>query len=772
MKLNVCSNLDVNNEQLLDHQSIDEIIGQLPRDVAGGNLPTYYLRKFSPSDLESFIGKIKSKGKKFVYNMNALCLGNLEYIRKNNKELHKLLDLLKNSGAYGVRVANPYLAEFVKTNYPSLKIIVENIRSFSYASYYAGQGIGRLVLSQDCNRDFRLIKEITSKLDVQLEVVVNDFILCSNPLTENIWLSHGHGSQTVHQNEGFTLAYYQVKEIQEKLKDTAELLRSPWIRPEDLPVYEAAGVTSVKIVDRNGKSDWQNRVVDAYAGKKYDGNLLDILCAFDKEHIETIDLMVIERPDLAHSKRTGWIYDIIDKNGLSLDNQSLDNFLEPIEKGTIDCRYCHDCSHCRDFAGKAVKIDADWLEAKRLKLANYLESLFNGAMYEEEEGFKVQQIKWPPEVKDALEKMVQAKPEFVQEIAREGIGNKAEQNARDRGSLVVELEDAVRANMSETPEPFRGETVKQMIGLGIEPGKYVDISKYTPAAQPAQASGGSAYLDGDQAWKLIDAFLSKVNEDPEAKKAIPGGKVTVIQYVMPDIDFKYVEYIGEGQVKYERGEAAGPDVTLTMDSRTYHEIMSGDIHPVQASEAKRSKVDGPVFKLIKIQNVLTQINRIYPAIAKEILSGNGSTPPAPASTKVEKTNVPLQSAYRDGDQAWQLIDTVLSKVNGDPDAKKAIPSGSVTKIQYVLPDIAFKYVEFIGEGQVKYERGEIPNPDVTLTMDSRTYHEIMGGEIHPVQASEAKRSKVDGPVFKLIKIQNVLTQINRIYPSIAAEILK
>jgi aldehyde:ferredoxin oxidoreductase len=181
-------------------------------------------------------------------------------------------------------------------------------------------------------------------------------------------------------------------------------------------------------------------------------------------------------------------------------------------------------------------------------------------------------------------------------------------------------------------------------------------------------------------------------------------------------------------------------------------------------------VDGPVFKLIKIQNVLTQINKIYPAIAKEILSGNGSAPPADTPQKKEEPSKSgLQSAYRDGDQAWRLIDTFLTKVNEDEDSKKMIPRSTPVTIQYVMPDIDFKYVEHIGEGAVKYERGETAKPDVTLTMDSRTYHEIMAGEIHPVQASEAKRSKIDGPVFKLIKIQNVLTQINKIYPAIAEE---
>jgi putative sterol carrier protein/collagenase-like PrtC family protease len=643
-----------------------------------------------------------------------------------------------------------------------LNIIVDNIHNFTEAKYYSDLNVKKIILSQDNNRNAALIRQISLKLNVELELVANDFSLFQNPISMASTLSNNHASQAPHQNEGFVLAYYLSKDFKEKMSNPVQYLRSPWIRPEDLNKYEKLGVNSIKIVDRNAKSIWINKVVDAYLSRDYAGNLLDLLSCMDKKSTESANLMVIERPDHANSNFSKSVYDLIDNNQAYLDNKKLDGFIDPILDSNIDCQYCCGCTHCDTYKNKAFKVDEEWAQAKIYKSDRYITQILNGNAFEAEEGFKVQQIKWPDDIKGYFDKIIEAKPDFVREVAREGIAKKAESNARERKSFVVELIDVINANLSETPEPFRNESMKQMRGIGIDLEKYLGTEEVTPAAaaenKEEKSDTESPFKDAEQFWGLISTFLTSLNEDPNAKKFIPSGNITKVQYVISDIDFCYVEYIGQEKVGFEKGKVSDPDVTLTMDSLTYHEIMSGKIHPIQASEAKRSKVDGPVFKLVKIQNVLTQINQIYPDMAAKYLSAE----------KPEKPEEPTDSnsLFKSKDDFFDIISKTLTKVNEDPESKKFIPSGGITKLQYIIPDLDFCYVEYIGQGKVDFEKGKISDPDVTLTMDSLTYHEIMSGKIHPIQASEAKRSKVDGPVFKLIKIQNVLTRVNRIYPEI------
>ena len=772
MKLNVFTNISNIDEKLLNNENIFEIIFKLPRDTAGGQLPTYFLPAFtfSRDEMQKIVSRIHRNHKKAVYSMNAVCLGNLEYVRKNYQELVALLDVLHEVKVDGIRVASPFLVDLIKKRSYSFNIICENIENFTNAKFYNDLGIRKIGLSANANRNFRLLNEIKAKLDVEVELVANDMGLLNSDLQNNILMSYGHGSQSCHQNEGFMLEYYYVRSLQHKLNNISEFVKSPWIRPEDLDIYERSGVSSVKILGQNSRNGWLPEVVNAYDNKMFEGNLLDLLNVYRKTKKEPLNKMIIERPDHAHSKRTGLICDIMEDLELEINNRSLEDFILPIKNGSIDCQYCHDCGHCQTFADLSISVNKNWLDTANARMENYLNTILCGSMFEEEENFKIKQIVWGDEIKDLFEKMIVAKPEFVHEIAREGISKKAEELARTRGSNEIAESDIVKANLSETPSPFTNETIKQMKGIGIDVDKYLEAKSETndnKQTDEKKSDEPANYSNGDEAWEIITKFLTAVNNEPDKDKFIPKGTPVKILYKMPDIDFSYYETIGEGEIKYTRGDLKKPDVTLTLDSGTYHEIMAGIIHPVQASESKRSKVDGPVFKLIKIQNILTRINQIYPKIYEEYISTK-KTIDKPTKTDTTAVSDDVSSiSFKDRDHAWGIITEFLTAVNNEPDKDKFIPKGTPVKILYKMPDIDFSYVETIGEGKIDFTKGDIKNPDVTLTLDSGTYHDIMAGIIHPVQASESKRSKVDGPVFKLIKIQNILTRINQIYPDIA-----
>ena len=53
-----------------------------------------------------------------------------------------------------------------------------------------------------------------------------------------------------------------------------------WIRPEDLVHYEALGYDSFKLAGRNLPTEVLITRLKAYAGRRYDGNLLDLVQDF------------------------------------------------------------------------------------------------------------------------------------------------------------------------------------------------------------------------------------------------------------------------------------------------------------------------------------------------------------------------------------------------------------------------------------------------------------------------------------------------------------
>jgi len=113
------------------------------------------------------------------------------------------------------------------------------------------------------------------------------------------------------------------------LKDHSQILKSGWIRPEDLESYKDI-TTSFKMVGRARSSSLVLRAARAYMNQRYDGNLIDIVCSS------------------LHA--FGLVY------GAYLDNAALgeSGFFKQI---TSCDRKCNDCNYCERLAEKLLKLN-------------------------------------------------------------------------------------------------------------------------------------------------------------------------------------------------------------------------------------------------------------------------------------------------------------------------------------------------------------------------------------------------------------------------------
>ena len=65
-------------------------------------------------------------------------------------------------------------------------------------------------------------------------------------------------------------------------------------------------------------------------------------------------------------------------------------------------------------------------------------------------------VQWDTDVKKKFEAMVGKIPVFLREMAKEKVGKKAENNAREAKRMLVSEKDMVDAFFSETPFGFHG----------------------------------------------------------------------------------------------------------------------------------------------------------------------------------------------------------------------------------------------------------------------------------------------------------------------------
>jgi collagenase-like PrtC family protease len=130
----------------------------------------------------------------------------------------------------------------------------------------------------------------------------------------------------------------------ERFSDPVEFIRAPWIRPEDVGAYEEIGIDCFKIAERSQETSWILRAANAYASRKYDGDLLDIINFPEGLYRFILSQQFPQR-------------DLPDRLKPVIDNRKLDGFLEFFRENTCRDRSCDDCGYCERVAEKVLTVD-------------------------------------------------------------------------------------------------------------------------------------------------------------------------------------------------------------------------------------------------------------------------------------------------------------------------------------------------------------------------------------------------------------------------------
>jgi len=295
-------------------------------------------------------------------------------------QLIEYLDEIVNLGPDSVTVAIPYLAEIVRDQYPDLGITISSfshIDSVRKAQFFEELGADKIILANSIRRKFELIKKIRKAVKCDIEVLVNNTCLYQCPYSFYHMSISSHGSQTTNVEYGNHYIQYPMFHCNiVRLSDPSELIRSPWIRPEDVYKYVKLGVEFIKIEGRQRPTSWLLQTAEAYLSQKYDGNLYDLLAQTILGYIQHSPLNKKPLPLLE----------------INIDNKALDGFLDFFEEGKcIDD--CIACNYCGKVAKKAVHMDrelaAKYIESSRKLLEHLTTSKFVEDFKEKDELWRV-----------------------------------------------------------------------------------------------------------------------------------------------------------------------------------------------------------------------------------------------------------------------------------------------------------------------------------------------------------------------------------------------
>jgi collagenase-like PrtC family protease len=336
---------------------IHEVYGSLSRSVIGSGRPARRLSQQGGSpgfdEVRRFTERAHESGIRVNYLLNSAVLDHTEYTHAGRERILAYVGEIADAGVDMVTIAVPYLIELVRSNFPELPVSVSVICEVSDTHslrLFEAYGVQRVQLAEECNRDLALLELLSEAAGSELSLVVNNGCLrfCAYRSYHNTLCSQG--SQSDKPDHGY-IDYPLLKCSAERARDPVEILRSPWIRPEDLGFYEERfGIELFKLAGRQLPLENIARMAGAYARGGYDGNLLDLLATPSvnfARHPMTAGLAAERGPERYEAPP------------LHIDNARLGKLTRALHArgGCGGMRDCEECRLCDTMLPQVVDVD-------------------------------------------------------------------------------------------------------------------------------------------------------------------------------------------------------------------------------------------------------------------------------------------------------------------------------------------------------------------------------------------------------------------------------
>ncbi|BCJ94848.1 peptidase U32 [Anaerocolumna cellulosilytica] len=370
MKFSISYNGDLGLlDELKDYSAVTHVFGSQSSEVTGSGRSTFGMPPITKADIEKAVSKAYENKIKFNYLLNSSCMGNKEFTNSRYKEIVDCFAWLESIGVDMVTIANPYMIDICKSKYPNLKISLSSfsmVESVERAKMYDDLGVDEITVRENINRDLKLLENIQKNVKCDIQVLANQTCLHFCPYQfyhDNVM---SHGSQSDEQSNKVFSDYCILKCVSKKFREPVEIIKSGWIRPEDLSVYEAIGIDKFKLTDRGKSTKWLLKVIKSYCERKYEGNLADILNIV-QTHNKIHNGSIVDSSKLNEEiKNMRKMVKAFLHLNVSIDNSKLSGFIEHFKGANCRDTSCTLCGYCKRIADKVLSIPNEDMVFKAL----------------------------------------------------------------------------------------------------------------------------------------------------------------------------------------------------------------------------------------------------------------------------------------------------------------------------------------------------------------------------------------------------------------------
>lgn len=396
MKLTVGANYDLDVVSELARYPVTEVYGKFPVDCVGGGRPSYMGTPITKRDLDNYVALLNRHGIAFNYLLNSSCHGNREWTRSWQKRFMRLIDRLGSMGIRHLTVSTPFLLEAIKTRFPDFKVkvgIYAQVDTPNRAKFWESLGADAINLeSFSINRDFPTLAAIRNAVQCDLQLIANHCCLPNCPMQ----IYHQNGF--AHSSDGsgvIFIDYCFLRCSQKRLEDPSIFIKSAWIRPEDLYIYEEMGYTTFKLIERGMPSDELLKRVKAYTQRRFDGNLAELILPYGFKNplkrspfwmlryfLKPFQISPIRLIPLLKLVRSQGMLFPSDELPVFIDNVQIPvDFIQAFKQRDCDYGNCETCDYCERISRRAVRINDGFRDASLAQFEQTHAAMKTGSLW-------------------------------------------------------------------------------------------------------------------------------------------------------------------------------------------------------------------------------------------------------------------------------------------------------------------------------------------------------------------------------------------------------
>ena len=279
--LELINRINMNSER----GKIAEVFGSIALHSRFRARPSYRLPKIDEGYLRQYICELRNIGVDLNYTLNFSTLGNYKDTCNMYNEIVTIIKRLANLGVNKFTVTLPLVAQAIREVSKDIQIVVSTIAEVCSISQIIAWNeqfnVAGVCLDIAATRDISLVFAIASyakKHNISISLIVNELcgtgISCGASKCINRRHCYDLHSLDYTPDDLERFDGYPFKSCISSRDLASTWLKLPFIRPEDIKLYNGIGVNTFKITGRVTNSF--GKIVQAYCNEYYDGNSFDL----------------------------------------------------------------------------------------------------------------------------------------------------------------------------------------------------------------------------------------------------------------------------------------------------------------------------------------------------------------------------------------------------------------------------------------------------------------------------------------------------------------